>query len=120
MQTLCSDMTSNLAESLKVSGPPDGGRSSATSEIGVTAGKHGQELLEQGFSIGQVVHDYGDLCQAVMELAAEIHASISVGEFHTLNRCLDNAIAQAVTAHVGQWNVDTPDSTTGRAHPALP
>ena len=52
---------------------------------------------------------YGDLCQAVTELAAEKHASISVGEFQTLNRCLDNAIAHAVTAYVGQWGTaDTP------------
>jgi hypothetical protein len=110
MQTLYSDKTSNPAESLKISGSPDNGHSSPPSEIGVTAGKHGQELLEQGFSVGQVVHDYGDLCQAVTELAAEKHTSISVGEFHTLNRCLDNAIAHAVTAYVGQWSGDTPAS----------
>jgi hypothetical protein len=110
MQTLYSDKTSNPSESLKISGSPDNEHSSPRSEIGVTAGKHGQELLEQGFSVGQVVHDYGDLCQAVTELAAEKHTSISVGEFHTLNRCLDNAIAHAVTAYVGQWGGDAPGS----------
>ena len=80
-QTLYLDSTSNPAESLRVSGPPDSVGSSATSEMGVTAGKHGQELLEQGFSVGQVVYDYGDLCQAVTELAAEKDTAISVGEF---------------------------------------
>ena len=46
----------------------------------------------------QVVHDYGDLCQAITDLAFELDAPLSVAEFRTLNRCLDNAIADAVTA----------------------
>jgi signal transduction histidine kinase len=54
-------------------------------------------LLLQGFTIDQVVHDYGDLCQAVTELAIEKKAPVSADEFHTLNRCLDDAIADAVT-----------------------
>ena len=67
------------------------------SEIGVTASRHGRELLQQGFTIDQVVHDYGDLCQAITGLAFEHDAPIQVDEFRTLNRCLDNAIADAVT-----------------------
>jgi len=66
-------------------------------DIGSTAGRHGDELLRKGFTIDQVVHDYGDLCQAVTELAHETDAPITVEEFHTFNRCLDNAIAGAVT-----------------------
>jgi signal transduction histidine kinase len=49
--------------------------------------------------VAQVVHDYGDLCQAVTELAEEIDAPIATDEFHTLNMCLDNAIAEAVTEY---------------------
>jgi signal transduction histidine kinase len=45
------------------------------------------------------VHDYGDICQAVTELALEQNAPITTEEFHTLNRCLDTAIAEAVTEH---------------------
>ncbi len=67
-------------------------------EIGATAGKHGNELLRKGFTVDQVVHDYGDLCQAITELAAERKAPVTVDEFRTFNRCLDNAIADAVTA----------------------
>jgi signal transduction histidine kinase len=67
--------------------------------IGSTAARHGAELLEAGYSINQVVHDYGDICQAITEIALERHAPISVEEFHTLNRCLDTAIAEAVTEH---------------------
>jgi hypothetical protein len=66
--------------------------------IANTAALHGHDLLTLGFSVDQVVHDYGDACQAVTELAVKLKASISVADFHTLNRCLDNAIAAAVTA----------------------
>ncbi len=68
-------------------------------EIGATAMQHGSDLLGQGFTIDQVVHGYGDLCQAVTELAFEVHAPITVNEFRTLNRCLDDAIAGAVTEY---------------------
>ena len=67
-----------------------------------TATQHGGELLRRGFTVEQVVHDYGDLCQAVTELAAETRAPISAAEFHTFNLCLDNAIAGAVTEFGGQ------------------
>ena len=65
----------------------------------VTAGgtTHGSELLHNGFTIGQVVHDYGDVCQATTELAVEQAEPISAEEFQLLNLCLDDAIAAAVT-----------------------
>lgn len=72
-----------------------------SSEIGRAAALHGVDLLRLGYSVDQVVHDYGDVCQAVTELAAEIHELISVDEFRTLNRCLDMAIADAVTSFGG-------------------
>ena len=67
--------------------------------VGATATRHGAELLAAGFNVAQVVHDYGDICQAITEIAIEQHARITVEEFHTLNRCLDTAIAEAVTEH---------------------
>jgi signal transduction histidine kinase len=67
--------------------------------IGATAARHGVELLRLGCNVSQVVHDYGDICQAVTEIAVEHDAPITVEEFHTLNRCLDTAIAEAVTEH---------------------
>lgn len=78
-----------------------GGTSSpfASDAIGSAAARHGAELLVAGFNVAQVVHDYGDICQTVTELAVEQKAPISVEEFHTLNRCLDTAIAEAVTEH---------------------
>jgi hypothetical protein len=71
----------------------------AHSEIGRAAALHGAELLRTGYSVDQVVHDYGDVCQTVTEMALEQKADFSMGEFRTLNRCLDNAIADAVTAY---------------------
>jgi hypothetical protein len=70
----------------------------ATTEIGHAAAVHGADLLRLGYTIDQVVHDYGDVCQSVTELAGEQNEPITVDEFRTLNRCLDNAIAAAVTA----------------------
>ena len=70
----------------------------ASTEMGRTAAVHGADLLRLGYSIDQVVHDYGDVCQAVTQLAGEQGETIATDEFRTLNRCLDNAIAGAVTA----------------------
>ena len=72
-------------------------KSSCSDDIGRTAAKHGNELLRRGFTVGQVVHDYGDLCQAITDVAIEQNATVSAAEFRTLNRCLDDAIADAVT-----------------------
>lgn len=69
----------------------------ALNEIGENAKKDGHDLLKQGFTIDQVVHNYGDVCQSITELAVEMDAPISTDDFRTLNKCLDNAIAGAVT-----------------------
>lgn len=71
----------------------------APANLTQTAASHGSELLQQGFTVDQVVHDYGDLCQAITELAVEQNASIATDEFRTLNKCLDDAIAEAVTEY---------------------
>src|ERR1700733_8766109 len=70
----------------------------AHTEIGRAAALHGAELLRRGFTVDQVVHDYGDVCQSVTALAVEQEEPISADEFRTLNRCLDNAIADAVAS----------------------
>jgi hypothetical protein len=87
--------------SLRISGAP-GGDALAASEMGAAATRHGQELLALGYSVDQVVHGYGDLCQAVTDLAFELDVPIGVSEFRTLNRCLDNGIANAVAAFSAQ------------------
>ena len=64
-----------------------------------TAALHGEELLLKGYTVDQVVHGYGDICQSITELASEADAPITVDEFHTFNRLLDNAIADAVSSY---------------------
>jgi hypothetical protein len=78
---------------------------SKTHEIGDGALQHGRDLLARGFTIGQVVHDYGDVCQSITDLAFETRAPISTDEFRTLNRCLDDAIAGAVTEFAAEQEV---------------
>jgi hypothetical protein len=85
---------------------------SGSAEIETTAGRHGNELLLKGYTVDQVVHDYGDLCQAVTELALEDNAVITTDEFRTLNRCLDNAIADAVTEFERQRDHRISDENT--------
>ena len=74
----------------------------STAEIDVastSATKHGANLHRMGFTIAQVVHGYGDVCQSVTELAIEVDASIGVDDFRLFNRCLDESIADAVTEY---------------------
>ena len=66
-------------------------------EIGASASLHGGELLNAGLTIGQVVHDYGNICQTITELAVELGSQITNDDFRTLNLCLDIAIAESVT-----------------------
>jgi signal transduction histidine kinase len=77
------------------------------SAMGRSASQHGGDLLDHGFTIDQVVHDYGDVCQAITELALDLNEPIGTEDFHTLNRCLDNAIASAVTEYSRQRDVDS-------------
>lgn len=95
--TLEAEELQHPMDSMRISGAP-GGEGSTLSQIGASATLHGKQLLNLGFSVDQVVHDYGDLCQAITDLAFERQAPFAVNEFRTLNRCLDNAIANAVAS----------------------
>jgi signal transduction histidine kinase len=108
IKTLHTEQTLNPELSREISGSSGGGKP-IFSEIGATAALHGKELLERGFTIEQVVHDYGDLCQAVTDLAYELGARVEIDEFRTLNRCLDNAIADAVTEFTYQRDIIAAD-----------
>ncbi|MEO8466830.1 MAG: HAMP domain-containing sensor histidine kinase [Gammaproteobacteria bacterium] len=102
IETLRLEQTGEPTRSRVISGPPDGG--AGLSEIGVSAALHGRELFKHGFTFDQVVHAYGDLCQAITDLAVDRGVQIGNGEFRTLNRCLDNGIADAVTEYARQCN----------------
>lgn len=95
-----------------VSQTPDPVATPSSTDIGRAAALHGADLLRRGYSVDQVVHDYGDLCQAVTELAAEQKKPVTTDEFRTLNSCLDNAIADAVTAYARSYNDSVADKAS--------
>jgi signal transduction histidine kinase len=95
VSTLVIEQGSQVSRSVAADQPPF----SAGSAVGEMAMLHGRELLEQGCTLEEVVRDYGDVCQAVTNLASEKGAPIAVEEFRTFNRCLDNAIVGAVTEY---------------------
>ncbi len=109
IRTLRVEQTQAPMDSRDISGPSGGGP--AVSEVSVSAAQHGRDLLGLGLSVDQVVHDYGDLCQAITDLAVERDVPFHVDEFRTLNRCLDNAISDAVTEFSFQR-----DAITASAH----
>ena len=89
-------------------------RDAGHGNVSASAALHGGELLRIGLTVGQVVHDYGSICQSVTELADERNVAITADEFQTFNRCLDDAIAQAVTAYEEQR--DLTGGAPGMAH----
>lgn len=95
------------------------GRTSNSAAINRTALQHGHDLLLRGFSVSQVVHDYGDVCQAITELAVETDAPIAADDFRTLNRCLDDAIASAVTEYGRARNAATVETEQARDNERL-
>ena len=101
-----------MEQATSPSAPPAIPNTVSSAAIGRTAAQHGNELLRSGFAVGQVVHDYGDLCQAITEVAIEQSATISASEFRTLNRCLDEAIAGAVTEFGRQRDEFAADDST--------
>ena len=86
IRALCVELASDAARKRELS-----------AELDATAMRHGFELLEHGYSVAQVVHDYGGLCQAITDLAFERAVPVGVDEFRVLNRCVDRAIAGAVS-----------------------
>lgn len=91
-----------------------GDRDSGRHSVSASAAVYGGELLRIGLTVGQVVQDYGSICQSVTEVADERHLAITADEFHTFNHCLDEAIARAVTEYEQQR--DRTDGSPGVAH----
>ena len=92
---------------------------SANPEIATSATQHGHDLLRQGFTVSQVVHDYGDVCQSITDLAVETGAPVSTEDFRLLNACLDDAIASAVTQYGRESNQSTLDGNIVRDNERL-
>jgi hypothetical protein len=98
-----------LVEELRCGPSPD----SDNKKIKKSATQHGNDLLRQGFTVSQVVHDYGDVCQTITEMAIELDSPISTPDFRLLNRCLDDAIAGAVTEYGRERDQSMDGGTVG-------
>jgi signal transduction histidine kinase len=85
-------------------GQPQGNGKTA---VGSSAAHHGRQLLKLGFTLSQVVHGYGALCQVITGLLDELGVTVAAREYQTLNLCLDDAIAEAVTAYESQADANT-------------
>jgi signal transduction histidine kinase/CheY-like chemotaxis protein len=83
-------------------------------EIKTSAGHYGDDLFRQGLTVAQVINGYGDLCQVITGLAVDQKVPISATEFQTLNLCLDEATAGAVTAYTTQHDRMVSDEGTER------
>ena len=90
----------------------DGDRSAGHLEVADTAAVRGGDLQRMGLTVGQVVQDYGSICQSVTWIANARQVPITVAEFHIFNRCLDDAIAQAVTSYEHQRDRQAGGSVT--------
>ena len=112
VEALRADQATSAPGHAVISGPWQ--KSPVAVESSRTAALHGEELFAKGYTVDQVVHGYGDVCQAITELAKETDAPITVDEFHTFNRLLDNAIADAVSSYGRRL-----DDSAGLADPGL-
>ena len=87
-----------------------------TVEMDSSAGQHGHDLLLKGFTVSQVVHDYGDICQTITDIAVKANAPISTEDFRVLNQCLDEAIASAVTTYTRESQQSYSDKAAERGN----
>jgi signal transduction histidine kinase len=89
------------------------------SKISRSAVLDGNHMRHQGFTISQVVHHYGDICQAITELAMVTKATISADDFRILNGCLDEGIAGAITEYTRKPRQTAIDDESARGNERL-
>ena len=78
-------------------------------DLALAAGEHGVEMLRLGYSLSHVIHAYGSICQAITELSTKKGSPITTSEFNDLNRCLDVAMAGAVTQYQAHKDIEIKD-----------
>jgi signal transduction histidine kinase len=59
----------------------------------------GEKMLRLGLTVSQVMHGYRAICLSIAQVAREQGFAISDAEFGVINRVLDIAIAEAITAY---------------------
>jgi hypothetical protein len=98
IETLRAEHVTAMGHKVRICGRSNSSKA-GRARIDEAASRHGLELLRNGFPVEEIVYGYGDLCQAVTDLAMERNATIQTHEFRTLNGCLDEAIADALISY---------------------
>jgi len=65
----------------------------------------GDELLSQMPTVAQITQPYGGVARSIVDLALELNIPLGADDFVMLDRCLDAAIAHAVTQHVSRQKI---------------
>lgn len=108
-----SQLTELLRErAMPASAPTSGERTHDV--VGGAADQQGDAQQRAGLTVAQVVEGYGDVCQAVTELATDLGKTIGADEYRTLNLCVDVATARAVTAYSGSRDRQVSDREVER------
>jgi hypothetical protein len=76
------------------------------------AAQHAIVRKRQGFDLSRVIHDYGLVCDSISELLDVHDKQPSAREFQILNRCIDEAVSQAVEAF---WSETHEEETQEKA-----
>jgi signal transduction histidine kinase len=98
IETLRAEHATEMRRKIRICGRSNSSKARQP-RIDDAASQHGLALLRNGFPVEEIVYGYGDLCQAVTDLAVERNATIQTHEFRTLNGCLDKAIADALISY---------------------
>lgn len=97
----------------------DDARGLGLADINSIAARHGMEMLSSGAPLEWVVHEYGDVCQAITQLAQRRNAVIPTRDFEALNWCLDNAMASAVSEYAHQHELLSSRESSETMHESL-
>jgi signal transduction histidine kinase len=68
-------------------------------DVAETATDFGRRLFGLGFTVSELVHGYGSVCEVVTQLAREVGEDIGTSDLEVFNRVLYVAMAESVTAH---------------------
>ncbi|HEX6240536.1 MAG TPA: hypothetical protein VFZ61_06565 [Polyangiales bacterium] len=67
--------------------------------LGELAARHGGELCRRGKPVAEVVHEYGDIRQAVNELMRDLELSVPAEQLWQLQSLLEDGLVCALTAY---------------------
>jgi signal transduction histidine kinase len=82
--------------------------------LAASSGRRGLDLLREGFTIAQVVHDYGVVFETIVQLSLEIGPPLSGDDHLALDRCHCVAVAEAVSQYARRHERAIADEGTER------